>query len=182
MAAIFCYGDSNTAGFDPRSPFGETYDFPWCKILAEQYGITVINAGENGKTIPTTDWEFRALGRQLMQHSQCSRILIMLGTNDLLHGYSMAVITNRINALLGFLHRDFPTVQPILLSPPPIDIPEFAESAELLSKAYSQVADTRGILFLNTQTWNLPLSFDGVHLSEDGHRYFAEQLYSSLCT
>ena len=35
-------------------------------------------------------------------------------------------------------------------------------------------------LFIDTAAWELPMSFDRVHLSEEGHRLMAERLQTAL--
>ena len=37
-----------------------------------------------------------------------------------------------------------------------------------------------GIGFVDAGAWKIPLAFDGVHFTENGHRIFAENLYKYL--
>ena len=38
----------------------------------------------------------------------------------------------------------------------------------------------RKLFFADAGLWNLPVTFDGVHLTEDGHRLFAEKISAFL--
>ena len=52
---IFCYGDSNTYGYDPQSPLGGRYppQVRWPDQLALlQPDRQIVNFGENGREIP----------------------------------------------------------------------------------------------------------------------------------
>ena len=57
---LFCFGDSNTYGYDPRSPLGERYPaaYRWVDLLAEKLDCSVVNAGENGREIPRWPWQW----------------------------------------------------------------------------------------------------------------------------
>ncbi len=58
---IVCYGDSNTYGYDPRSYLGGRYPetVRWTALLSAD-GWTVINEGENGRSIPRLEREIEA--------------------------------------------------------------------------------------------------------------------------
>ena len=49
---LWCFGDSNTYGYDPCGFFGGRYAAPWPALLAEKTGCQVINDGKNGRMIP----------------------------------------------------------------------------------------------------------------------------------
>ena len=44
----------------------------------------------------------------------------------------------------------------------------------------ADLAEKLGICFADAEGWDLPVSYDGVHLSEEGHRLFAERLKQEL--
>ena len=50
----------------------------------------------------------------------------------------------------------------------------------LLGALYEQLALQRGLAFVNTGEWNIPMGFDGVHFSEEGHRIFADRMLEVL--
>lgn len=173
MCRILCYGDSNTYGYDPRGIFGGRYARAWCEWLGE-----ACNLGENGRTVPRTEGEYASLYRELAAHPAAEVLLIMLGTNDILMGRDTGKTAERMGALLDRLAGDFPRLRVVLLAPPQTALPE--SSMKELADRYRKLAGSRGLGFLNPQSWGLPLAFDGVHLTEEGHRLFAEKLKAEL--
>ena len=81
---LLCYGDSNTYGYDPRSYLGGRYpeSVRWTAIL-NSVGWTLINRGENGRSIPQLDQEIKA-AVQTIFCAKAEAATIMLGSNDLL--------------------------------------------------------------------------------------------------
>ena len=49
MMKLWCFGDSNTYGYDPCGFFGGRYAAPWPELLAGKTGFQVINDGKNGR-------------------------------------------------------------------------------------------------------------------------------------
>ena len=172
---ILCYGDSNTYGYDPRGYFGGRYDHPWPELLGELSGWTVQNSGSCGREIP----------RRVVVFPETSDLLIvMLGTNDLLQGATAEEAGERMRHFLSGQDRE----RLLLLAPPPMAAGEWVSSDSLLresrhlSRVYRELAGEMGIRFLDTAPWNIPMAYDGVHFTEEGHRRFAEQLYRELRT
>ena len=177
---ILCFGDSNTYGYDPRSFFGDRYGAAdrWVDLLAKQTGWAVINAGENGRSIPRTPY-FPADAEHAWD-----MLLVMLGTNDLLQGASAAEAAARMK---DFLHSLLPCPKQILLiSPPPMKRGAWVPSERLVSesiqlaKAYRVLAEELDVSFLDTSDWNIDLAFDGVHFTEAGHHAFADRLAKAI--
>ncbi len=172
---VICHGDSNTYGYDPRSYFGEQYDSCWVDILAEKTGWNVVNDGMNGRRIPK---------RPLTVPEDTDLLIIMLGDNDLLNGLSAAEIAQRMKAFLKKL--SLPKEKILLIAPPPMKRGEWVPNQELidasteLAVAYQALAGQMGIGFVDAGTWDIPLAYDGVHFTEDGHRIFGENLSSLL--
>ena len=170
---ILCYGDSNTFGYDPRGYFGGRYDAPWPELLRELTGFEVRNNGSCGREIPC---------RQVVFPGNADLILVMLGTNDLLQGASPETAGERMAAFLATLDRE----KVLLLSPPPMVRGEWVssdglvEASRALARVYRSVAEELGVRFLDTAPWNSPMAYDGVHLTEEGHRIFAERLREEL--
>lgn len=81
---IFCYGDSNTYGYDPRSYLGGRYpkSVRWTALL-ETDGWSILNDGQNGRCIPQREWEIAAVGQKI-HRSKAEIVITMLGSNDLL--------------------------------------------------------------------------------------------------
>ena len=55
---IFCFGDSNTYGYDARSLLRERLgeNERWPEILGKLSGWEVLNEGMNGREIPESPW------------------------------------------------------------------------------------------------------------------------------
>ena len=66
---LWCFGDSNTYGYDPCGFFGGRYAAPWPALLAEKTGFQVINGGKNGRMIPEREYEFLRFRRDAERYS-----------------------------------------------------------------------------------------------------------------
>ena len=49
-----------------------------------------------------------------------------------------------------------------------------------LDQYLREAAEAAGVRFVDTSPWNIPLGYDGVHFSEEGHRMFAKKLREAL--
>lgn len=172
---IYCLGDSNTYGYDPCSYFGGRYpaNSRWPDLLAAKIGCQVINAGENGREIPRREYEFC----QCRQISSADFLIIMLGTNDLLQGASMDTIEGRMEAFLKQL--TIPKKNILLVAPPPLQLgawvteKSLVHASEQFALIYQRLSTKLGIRFADAANWDVRLTFDGVHFSEEGHKAFA---------
>lgn len=170
---IICYGDSNTFGFDPRSFLGGRYDAScrWVDILAAETGWNVRNNSMNGREIPRREVSFSR---------SADLLILMLGTNDLLQGASAAETAQRMGDFLGKLSIDSRKI--LLLAPPPLTRGEWVTEDSLvqhsqdLAALYRSLAEEKNLLFADAGKWNIPLAFDGVHITEEGNKIFAENL------
>ena len=175
---ILCFGDSNTYGYDPRGFFGDHYgaDDRWVDLLAKQTGHECINAGANGREIPRNPYALRLL----TEHTSVDVFLVMLGTNDLLQGASTKEAAARMKTFLNSLLPHCKQV--LLVAPPPMKrgvwVPTDALVAESihLAEEYKLLAEKLNITFVDTRHWNIDLTFDGVHFTEEGHHSFATHL------
>ena len=76
----------------------------------------------------------------------------------------------------------------LLLAPPLMTAGEWVSSDSLLresrrlSRVYRELAGEMSIRFLDAAGWDIPMAYDGVHFTEEGHRLFAAQLYRELRT
>ena len=181
MVRWFCLGDSNTFGYDPHSPFGGRYaaDIRWTGRLSgpERH---ILNGGVNGLSISRESLhevfadEIRAAGPDL--------VLIMLGSNDLLMGLSAGETAAAMEKLLRKLIGLIGPEKLLLIAPPPFQRGLWAEDeaviaqSHLLGAEYRKLAESLGIAFADAAAWDIPLSYDGVHFTEEGHRRFAGAL------
>ena len=175
---ILCFGDSNTYGYDPRGFFGDRYGAGdrWVDLLGKQTGHEVINAGANGREIPRNPYALRLL----TEHAPVDIFLVMLGTNDLLQGTTTKEAATRMEA---FLEPLLPyCTQILLVAPPPMKRGAWVPTDELvaesihLAEEYNSLAEKLNITFVDTREWNIELTFDGVHFTEEGHHAFANHL------
>lgn len=176
MSTIWCFGDSNTYGYDPCDFFGGCYSAPWPELLAEKTGFEVINDGWNGRMIPRREYELE-LFRKKAERYRADGLIVMLGGNDLLTGTSAREVALRMEALLtGCI------VSVIFLISPPMKrgawVPDdhFVEESRELSRQYAALAERLGLQYADAGEWNINLAYDGVHFSEEGHKRFAEEL------
>ena len=183
---VLCYGDSNTYGYDPRSQLGGRYPIQvrWTGRLTEQ-GYQVENWGLNGREIPTRPREWEAVESLIARESSGDRVVVMLGTNDLLQpGLTARDVAARME---DFLARPGMRRLPVLLvAPPPMvrgvwvtEDRHLTQSA-LLGEEYRHLARRLGVDFADAGAWDIPLLFDGVHFTPEGHRRFAQELARCL--
>lgn len=172
---VICYGDSNTFGYDPRSFFGGQYDYPWPEAMAAKTGWNFVNEGMNGRDIPKTS---------VSLPEDADLLIIMLGTNDLLQLWTPEAICEKMERFLESLTLDRKKI--LLIAPPPMKFGEWVQNQEMidnsvaLAKHYRRLAERLSIRFVDAGKWNVPLAYDGVHLTEEGHRAFADGLYNYL--
>ena len=189
MNRILCYGDSNTYGYDPRSYLGERYPkhIRWTGLLG-QAGWNVVNEGQNGREIPTREWELQAAVRVVHRASPVDVAVIMLGGNDLLQNpaFTAEDVTVRMETFLHSIIAHIPGVQLLLIVPPPMHPGEWVYEKRLLTESvrlgacYNALAETLGIGFADAGMWNVDTTYDGVHFSEAGHAAFAKGLLRRL--
>ena len=174
---IICFGDSNTYGYDPRGYFGGRYDGDsrWVDILASETGWTVSNMGQNGREIPSAAPVFP---------EDTDLLIIMLGTNDLLQGRSPEQAAEKLNRFLSGISLDRNKI--LLIAPPPVQLGAWVPNQQLIddSRTFAQLCQTLaehlGIRFADAGKWDIPLAYDGVHFTEQGHKTFAAELLEEL--
>ena len=70
----------------------------------------------------------------------------------------------------------------LLVAPPPlvrgtwVPAQKLIDASGELRQRYRALSDRLGVAFADAGTWNIPLAYDGVHFTEEGHRRFAEAL------
>ena len=174
---VICLGDSNTYGYDPRGYFGGRYnaDCRWVDILAAETDWTVCNMGQNGREIPSSAPSFPA---------DTDLLIVMLGTNDLLQGRNPKQAAGRLERFLTSISLGQSRI--LLIAPPPVTLGEWVPSPQLIddSRTFAQLcqalAERLGIRFINAGKWDIPLAYDGVHFTEQGHKAFSAGLLEVL--
>lgn len=184
MKKLICIGDSNTYGYDPRNFMGGRYDHPWPESFQSQTGIQTVNLGQNGMEIPADDFEMELLDWKIQRALPADAMTVMLGTNDLLGAYrpNLESITNHMRDFLCHLHTTYPACQLYLLALPPVKMEErgLSQNAKRLSDRYRALAEELQIPFIDVTAWNVGIAYDCVHLTEEAHHCFAEQLQHAL--
>ena len=174
---VICFGDSNTYGYDPRSYLGDRYDADsrWVDILATATGWIISNMGQDGREIPSAAPAFP---------TDTDLLIVMLGTNDLLQGRSPEKSAERLERFLSGLSLDQNKI--LLIAPPPVTLGAWVPSAKLIddSRTFARLCQTlaerMGIRFADSGNWDIPLAYDGVHFTEQGHKTFAAGLLEEL--
>ena len=174
---VICFGDSNTYGYDPRSYLGGRYDpdSRWVDILAVETGWSVCNMGQNGREIPSAAPAFPA---------DTDLLIVMLGTNDLLQGRSPEQAAERLERFLSGIPLDRSKI--LVIAPLPVKRGSWLPDQQLIddSRTFARLcqalAEQLGIRFADAGKWDIPLAYDGVHFTEQGHRAFAAGLLEEL--
>ena len=181
---IYFLGDSNTWGLDPRDPFGNRYNLIYCEYLAGLLGKPCVNGGYCGQTAKEAliNWP---LIHSDIRVSQADTVFVFLGTNDILHDQltDPFQITGRISNLLYRLRSNFPEIQGYLMTPVQITVPgkpKFRRTAEAMDRLWRQEAETYDFKIVDLRAIRPELSFDGVHLSENGHRQLAQAVFHQI--
>ena len=136
---MLCYGDSNTYGYDPRGFFGDRYpkESRWVDILMQRTGWEIRNEGQNGREIPSRPFQYQRAG-ELLAQSPPDVFAIMLGTNDLLRGYSAVETCSRMEAFLRYLQPK--CGQLLLIAPPPMKRGAWVTEENLIAESVKLAA------------------------------------------
>ena len=108
----------------------------------------------------------------------------MLGTNDLLQGRSPEQAAERLERFLSGISLDRNKI--LLVAPPPMAMGEWVPRPQLIddSRTFAQLCQTLaerlGARFAAAGKWDIPLAYDGVHFTEQGHKAFAAGLLEEL--
>ncbi|MEA3406721.1 MAG: SGNH/GDSL hydrolase family protein [Chloroflexota bacterium] len=192
MKEILCYGDSNTWGYDPRNGGRYPRDVRWTGVLQAELGrgYHVIEEGLNGRT---TVWEDPIEGYKsgkayltpcLETHKPLDLVIIMLGTNDLKHRFSLTAfdIAAGAGTLVDMVKssqagRDDAPPQVLLIVPPRLGrltifgdmFRDGRQKSEALLTHYRAVAEERACHLLDAGEIVESSEVDGVHLEPEGH-------------
>ena len=195
---IVCFGDSNTHGADPDSGARFPREVRWPVLLASLLGprYHVVEEGLNGRTTVRNDpYSPGRNGAEYLQpclwsHAPVDLVTIMLGTNDLKAWFAASAVEIAAGAgVLVDLARTSlsgPGDGPpgvLLICPAPIgpatETPEtwgFGEGVEKsrrLAPLYRQVAEDRGVAFLDAGEVAAVSQRDGIHLDATACRTLA---------
>ena len=191
---FYMYGDSNTYGYDPLASIYDDARLPekkrWPTILGEELKpyIQLMEDGQNGRCLPKYDWEQKYLLEMLEKYKKLDYFAVMLGTNDLLNQATPnpSEIAKDMEHLLCLVKEVHTECFCIIISPPRLGFPSghpmylYQKANEELGRQYHEVAKTYGAGFIDAGKWDLDLIYDGIHLSEEGNRQFADLIRDAL--
>lgn len=196
LPVVYFYGDSNTYGYDPRDLFGARYpaSVRWTDLLQHRAEglFRFVPDGVNGRVVPVIkehSFVLETLCRKLDALQPLALLCVMLGTNDLLNmpAADADVVSDRMYRFVGYLQQlpECHETQLLLVAPPHMQAQDpyyrSAASASLrIAAGYERVAAEHQIHFTDPALWNPELAYDGVHLSEEGHRVFADQMFRTV--
>ena len=203
MKSVLCYGDSNTYGYNPRNGLRYPKSIRWTSRLQALLGTEyeVIEEGCNGRTTvfgaPYEEWKMGItyLRPCLNTHKPVDFVILMIGSNDLKDGFHAQPsqiadgVRQIVDVIISFTEEKQGFVPTIILVSPievgegvdnsPFNF-EFNHEAIAKSKAfpkyYRQIAEEKHCIFFDAATIASPSPEDSLHMTEEGHAAFAEQM------
>ena len=193
MNKILFFGDSNTYGYDPRSYIGERLGKQdrWAGLVdtALTGRKEVLEAGQNGRPLPRIPGDEEFVRRFTRVLGEGDTFAVMLGTNDILltNRPDAGKAVSRMRSLLGFLeaesgmnHFDVIIIAPPLPSGEYEELKPYRRECAIMNQGFKKLCEEKGIRCIDSGAWNVPMSYDGVHISVEGHRLFAEKMLKEL--
>lgn len=205
MKVVLCYGDSNTFGLMPDLANRYPRNIRWTgrlqQLLGDEY--YVIEEGLGGRTTVWDDpIEEHKNGKTyllpcLESHRPIDLVILMLGTNDLKERFHVSSfgIASAIENLLNAIDASksgpgFEAPKVLLVSPVPIrDVGNrdlhrmlengFAKSHDLPVYC-AEIAQRRGIAFLDPSELVQTSDIDGIHYTERGHEVMAKLMEAKV--
>ncbi|WP_439124709.1 SGNH/GDSL hydrolase family protein [Marivita sp.] len=193
MAVILCYGDSNTHGakpltqlgaFDRHAP-GDRWPDAMAKVIGQQH--TVLSEGLPGRTTVHDDLVeggmrngLTVLPAILHSHTPIDLMILMLGTNDLKHRFSVTAfeITRSLERLVQVTRAEGVVKDILLVAPVPVletgvlrDVFAGAQTRQQgLSEHIAVAADRQACGFFDAGLVAQVSTLDGVHWDAANHQ------------
>lgn len=205
---ILCFGDSLTWGYDPELRTRIDASFRWTGVLAKKLGdgYTVIEEGQNGRTIATDDPAegekngIRYIVPCLESQSPLDVMVLMLGTNDLKRKFNYCApdIACEMERLIQKItaHNMFKLqgkMKILLVAPPHVgeDIRDSwlgdsfgyeraVEVSRQLSPLYEDLAKRYNLAFLDASLYVEVCPADSIHLDAKAQTKLGEAIFSKL--
>lgn len=170
---IICYGASNTYGYDPRNPFGRSYEKRWTCFLEEILGYEVVNMGLSGRKIPGSDDEIKTAVKRISSFGEENILLVMLGANDVLSDILMDRILLKMKNFLCRVNKIVKDI--IILGEIRIRTgTEYDDKIREFNRMLEILCSELGSTYVDTYDFPLEMSSDGIHMSENDQRVFAK--------
>lgn len=194
------YGDSNTYGTDPSQGRGAGGRYSagtrWPDVLARRLRgrWDICTDALPGRCIPTLDFEWADWVACVRRSAPVDLAAVMLGANDYLSGPrpDAAAVAGRmerfVERLLSGGEGSVGRARVLIIAPPYLDFGNdrfygrYSTVSGALSEALRGCARRLGVDFLDAGAWRAPLAPDGIHLTPEGHRMFAENMYRYFLT
>lgn len=196
MKNIFCFGDSNTFGFNPKD--GSRYDKTsrWTGVLQELLdgNYKIINHGKNNRTffsINPNDPEISGLNiLPARLKGNIDIIIVSLGANDTQKIYKNndSNYINAINRTVEII-KEYNQNTQIILTAPPVIQESVLDSyfnlmfdknsilkSEILPKIYQENAKKLNIKYIDFNEITPVSDIDGLHYTKEGHIKIANYL------
>ncbi len=199
MKTILCYGDSNTWGFEPGTRARYPRTIRWTGQLQGLLGsgYAVVEEGLNGRTTVWPDpIEGFKSGKEylipcLQTHAPIDHVLLLLGSNDLKHRFSLtptdiargaATLVGMIQQSTSGINGKAPSVT--LMAPPPLAkltlLKEVfqggVEKSHQLAARYQAQAQDLGCAFFDVGGVVQSSEIDGIHWEPEQHGLLAKAL------
>ena len=199
MAVIVAFGDSNTWGYDPATGARFAPQTRWTGVMAAALGPDhrVIEEGLNGRTTVFLDpIEPDRRGADylppcLRSHAPLDLLIIALGCNDMKARFNVSAAEIAYGAerlvMLALAEPVGPNGRPpgvLLVAPPPVaKLSGFAEmfrgaesKSRDLAQRYAEVAQRRGVGFVDAGQFIRCSDLDGIHYEADQHAVLGRAL------
>jgi lysophospholipase L1-like esterase len=203
MADIVVFGDSNTWGYDPATGTRFAPGTRWTGVMAAALGSEhrVIEEGLNGRTTVFLDpIEPDRRGADylppcLRSHAPLDLLIIALGCNDMKARFNVSAAEIAYGAerlvMLALAEPVGPRGRPLrvlLVAPPPIakltgfaDMFRGAEAKSRdLAQRYAEVAERRGVGFVDAGQFVHCSDLDGIHYEADQHAVLGRALAEAV--
>ena len=195
MAVVLCYGDSNTHGTKPLVSLGAFERYArgdrWPDVMADRLGTehSVLSEGLPGRTTVHDDLVeggmrngLTVLPAILHSHKPIDLMVLMLGTNDLKHRFSVTAfeIARSVERLVVATKAEGVVQDILIVSPAPVkeagvltDVFAGAEARQAgLANHLADVAERQGCGFVDAGASVEVSSVDGVHWNVAAHHAF----------
>ena len=192
MAVIVAFGDSNTWGYDPASATRFAPETRWTGVMGAALGaqFRVVEEGLNGRTTVFDDpvepgrRGLDYLPPCLLSHQPLDLVIVALGCNDMKARFNVSAAEIALGAerlvIAALASPCGPSGRPprlLLVAPPPVaKLTGFAEmfrGSETKSREiagyYAQVAERRGVGFVDAGALIRCSDLDGIHYEADQH-------------
>jgi lysophospholipase L1-like esterase len=203
MAIIVAFGDSNTWGHDPASGTRLSADARWPGVMAAALGPThrVIEEGLSGRTTVFDDpIEPQRRGADylppcLRSHAPLDLLIVALGANDMKARFNVSAAEIAFGAERLVVMAQAEPVGPkgapprvLLVAPPPIarltGLADMFRGAEPKSREiaarYAEVAERRGIGFVDASQFIRCSDLDGIHYEADQHALLGQAMAQAV--